>query len=300
MTCNTPLMNSWHSFSPNGRWLVFSSKSRSPYTQLFLTHIDEAGRDTPAILIENSTAANRAVNIPEFVNIPPETRLTIDTPAADFARHVDLAADAMTERRFEAAVEELTQALTLSPGESTVHNNLGVALTELGKLDDAIVHFRKALLDNPKFAEAYNNFGEALVRKGELSDALLEFEKAVTLDPERADSQKNLGTTLARSGKTARAITHLKRAVELDANAADARRDLGHALAEHGQLQEASEQLEAATKLSAGKDALALYFLSRVYADQRRLQESEQLAQQALAVATAQGNERLVQAIRAR
>ena len=26
--CNTPLMNSWHSFSPNGRWLVFSSKSR--------------------------------------------------------------------------------------------------------------------------------------------------------------------------------------------------------------------------------------------------------------------------------
>ena len=41
MNCNTPLMNSWHSFSPNGRWLVFSSKSRSPYTQMFLTHIDE-------------------------------------------------------------------------------------------------------------------------------------------------------------------------------------------------------------------------------------------------------------------
>ena len=64
-------MNSWHSFSPNGRWLVFSSKSRSPYTQMFLTHIDAEGRDSPAILIENSTAANRAVNIPEFVNIAP-------------------------------------------------------------------------------------------------------------------------------------------------------------------------------------------------------------------------------------
>ena len=69
MNCNTPLMNSWHSFSPNGRWLVFSSKSRSPYTQMFLTHIDADGRDSPAILIENSTASNRAVNIPEFVNI---------------------------------------------------------------------------------------------------------------------------------------------------------------------------------------------------------------------------------------
>jgi len=54
-------MNSWHSFSPNGRWLVFSSKSLSPYTQMFLTHVDEEGRDSPPILIENSTAANRAV-----------------------------------------------------------------------------------------------------------------------------------------------------------------------------------------------------------------------------------------------
>ena len=71
MRCNTPLMNSWHSFSPNGRWLVFTSKSRSPYTQMFLTHIDENGNDSPAILIENATAANRAVNIPEFVDLAP-------------------------------------------------------------------------------------------------------------------------------------------------------------------------------------------------------------------------------------
>ncbi|MGA2170753.1 MAG: hypothetical protein ABSG62_21415 [Terracidiphilus sp.] len=34
LQCNTPLMNSWHSFSPNGHWLVFSSKSRSPYVLL--------------------------------------------------------------------------------------------------------------------------------------------------------------------------------------------------------------------------------------------------------------------------
>ena len=91
MQCNTPLMNSWHSFSPNGRWLVFSSKSRSPYTQMFLTHIDENGQDSPAILIENATAANRAVNIPEFVNIPPDGMMKIDTPATEFYRLFDVA-----------------------------------------------------------------------------------------------------------------------------------------------------------------------------------------------------------------
>ena len=91
MRCNTPLMNSWHSFSPNGRWMVFSFKSRSPYTQMFLTHLDEEGNDSPAILIENATAANRAVNIPEFVNIPPDGLLKIDVPAAEFYRLFDSA-----------------------------------------------------------------------------------------------------------------------------------------------------------------------------------------------------------------
>ncbi len=57
-------MNSWHSFSPNGRWLVFSSKARSAYTQMYLTHIDANGEASPAILVENATAANRAVEVP--------------------------------------------------------------------------------------------------------------------------------------------------------------------------------------------------------------------------------------------
>ena len=83
LRANTRLMNSWHSFSPNGRWLVFSSKARSPYTQMYLTHIDENGNDSPAILIDNATAENRAVNIPEFVNIPGDGIEDIQVHVAD-------------------------------------------------------------------------------------------------------------------------------------------------------------------------------------------------------------------------
>jgi len=68
LRCNTSRMNSWHSFSPNGKWLVFASKAYSDYTQLFLTHFDENGYSTPAVLLEHLTAKNRAANIPEFVN----------------------------------------------------------------------------------------------------------------------------------------------------------------------------------------------------------------------------------------
>ena len=121
-----------------------------------------------------------------------------------------------------------------------------------------------------------------------------------SIDPAHADAQKNLGSALASAGRTAEAIPHLKKAVAGKPDAADARRDLGHALAQSGNLQEASAELEAATRLSGGKDALALFILSRVYADLRRVPEAEKAAQQALAVATAQGNSKLVQAITGR
>jgi hypothetical protein len=83
LRANTRLMNSWHSWSPNSRWLVFSSKARSPYTQMYLTHIDENGNASPAILIDNATASNRAVNLPEFVNVNPDGIDQIEVHVAD-------------------------------------------------------------------------------------------------------------------------------------------------------------------------------------------------------------------------
>ncbi len=115
LRANTARMNSWHSFSPNGRWLVFSSKSLSPYTQMFLTHLDEEGRDTPPILIENATASNRAVNIPEFVNIAPETALKIEVPAADLYRQFDAALQLGEQGQWDAAIAAWRKVLEIDP-----------------------------------------------------------------------------------------------------------------------------------------------------------------------------------------
>ena len=66
MLCNNPRMNSWHSWSPNSRWLVFSSKGHSPFTRLFLTHIDELGNSSPPVRLSHMTAPGWAANVPEF------------------------------------------------------------------------------------------------------------------------------------------------------------------------------------------------------------------------------------------
>jgi len=69
LDCNTDIMNSWHSWSPNSRWLVFTSKINSPYTQLFLTHIDENGNDSPPVLLSRFSSDEYACMVPEFVDI---------------------------------------------------------------------------------------------------------------------------------------------------------------------------------------------------------------------------------------
>jgi tetratricopeptide (TPR) repeat protein len=250
MRCNTPLMNSWHSFSPNGRWLVFSSKSRSPYTQMFLTHLDEEGNDSPAILIENATAANRAVNIPEFVNVAPDGLMKIDIPAVEFYRLFDLAVELTDKGRHDAAIAEWNKALELNPGDAKANNNLGIALAAKGRFDEAIAHYRKAVEVSPGYAKAHNNLGVALAGKGSLDEAAAEFRKAAEADPEYADAHNNLGRALAEKGMREEALAHFRKAVEINPNYAEAHINLGRALAEMGNSEEAAAHFQKAVEAS--------------------------------------------------
>ncbi|VFQ45708.1 TolB family protein [Desulfoluna butyratoxydans] len=77
MTCNRTGMNSWHAWSPNGKWLVFASKNRAMTTELFLTHVNEDGTDAPAIRLHRFSHPTMAANIPEFVPFKPEAIDTI-------------------------------------------------------------------------------------------------------------------------------------------------------------------------------------------------------------------------------
>jgi tetratricopeptide (TPR) repeat protein len=143
MRANTKLMNSWHSFSPNGHWLVFSSKSRSPYTQMFLTHIDDQGNDSPPIYVDNSTAANRAVNLPEFVNISPDQMQRIDVPASDLFRLIDEALDLEKAGDHAGSMADWKKALELDPDDPRANNGIGIALSEAGDSEAALAYFRK-------------------------------------------------------------------------------------------------------------------------------------------------------------
>lgn len=116
MNCNTDNMNSWHSWSPNSRWLVFSSKHESIYTRLYLTHIDENGNDSPPVLLENLVFDQRAANIPEFFPGDAGNFKKIQdgfsTTAPHYAR---LATDNIRSKYYLMAQKHLDKALELDP-----------------------------------------------------------------------------------------------------------------------------------------------------------------------------------------
>ena len=246
MNCNTSLMNSWHSFSPNGRWLVFSSKSRGPYTKMFLTHIDENGNDTPAVLIENATAANRAVNIPEFVNMQPSGIEHIDTPAVEFYKQYDVAAELAKKGQYAQAIPEWTKALAMSPADARALNNFGQTLEHAGKTDAAIAEFRKAVEAKPQYPEAQNNLAIALAGVGFPEEAMEHYKLAIEANPAYAEAHSNLGRVLAEQGRIPEAIEQYEDALKINPDYSEAHNNLGFALAAAGKLAQAVGQYNQA------------------------------------------------------
>jgi tetratricopeptide (TPR) repeat protein len=214
MRCNTPLMNSWHSFSPNGRWMVFSSKANRPFTQLFLTHIDEEGNDSPAILIENCTAANRAVNIPEFVNISYEDLVRISVPQADHYRHYHRGNRLAREGRYEEAIAAFEEALELL-SDSRIHNNLAKVYMNLGQNDRALLQLRESLKVNPYNFEVLNNLAYVLSETGSLDEAREHLDSAIRVYPQQPRSFYNRGMLSFQLGDHSSAITDFDEALRL-------------------------------------------------------------------------------------
>ena len=249
LQCNLPLMNSWHSWSPNSKWLVWSSKAFSPFTRMFLTHIDENGNASPAILIPNSTASNRAVNIPEFVNTGAEGIASIITPAVDYKIHLDKGKSYMKAGIDDSAYAEIMKAIALKsdyagnfsglafvlakqgkmaeameaslkavefdPANDQVHANAGIVLYVLHKIPEAIEQFKIALKYNPRNTTTHFYFALSLEAQNDLTGALVHYNEVLLLDTAHADAYSNRGTILYGMNKVDEAMRDFTKAIDL-------------------------------------------------------------------------------------
>jgi tetratricopeptide (TPR) repeat protein len=330
---NLPIMNSWHTFSPNGKWLAFSSKTPSFYTHLYLTHIDENGHASPPVVVENATASNRAVNIPEFANIGPDGLDRIETPAIDFYREFDIAQQLQDDHKWAEAVPAWKIAADKDPSDARPWNNMGVALATTGKTADAITSYEKALFINNDSSQTHNNLGSVLAESNRFDEAMTHIQKAIELNPDNGAAHINLGhlfeinghrdeaiqqltagielapknpdghniygVILARQGKLDDAISELQKAVALSPNSAECHYNLGRAYAASNRFAEALPQLESAAKLTSNREPEILQMLAAMYSENGNSPQAVTIARQALDLAEQQQNSDLALSLRA-
>lgn len=85
---NSPVSDSWHCWSSNGRWVVFSSKRQDEvFTRPFLTHMTAAGSFSKPFILPQAEPTfydsfTRTFNLPEFIQKP------ISVTARELARGV--------------------------------------------------------------------------------------------------------------------------------------------------------------------------------------------------------------------
>ncbi len=249
LRANTPRMNSWHSWSSNGRWLVFSSKANTAYTQLFLTHIDENGESTPPVVLERFTGADRAANIPEFVPLPAEAIAKIKEQFLD--AYSFLRAGMANERtgNYPAAVKAYERGLAVEPENVELLNALGFSLFQQGKSQEAVVALEKAIAVDPKHWKSHNNLALAAIDLGEIEVAEAHYRESLAIEPQPA-IYNDLGFVLERQGLPEEAIRAYRKAIELDPKSATAQYNLGSSLARSGNLAEAEHHLRSALKMS--------------------------------------------------
>jgi predicted TPR repeat methyltransferase len=197
------------------------------------------------------------------------------------ARGHEFALGELANGRPAAAVTALKQALELDPRNVAAHQSLGLALEELGRLDEAEAAYRSALRVDPAHGVAYRSLGELLQRRGRLEEACGCFQSALSLNHALNHSRLCLGSALADLGKLEEAASCYREAIAGSPAPAGVYALLGAVLWKLGDSAGALDAFERSVAGSQGS-AEAYYNLGSAQLDSRRFDDALRSAREAL------------------
>jgi tetratricopeptide (TPR) repeat protein len=191
-----------------------------------------------------------------------------------------------------------THTLACTTGNYVAYNNLGDALDQKGRVDEAISHFQKALEIKPDYASACNNLGHALRQKGRVDEAIADYQKALEIKPDYAEAHNNLGNALLQKGRVDEAIDHFQKALQLKPADPAFQNNLAWLLATCPQASlrngnKAVELARQANALAGGNNPIILHTLAAAFAEVGRFGDAVQSAQKAIELAQAAGQQDL-------
>lgn len=151
---------------------------------------------------------------------------------------------------FDTARQVIVDAIKINPNVALAYNNLGKALKDLNRLDEALIHYEKALSLNPQYAEAHNNRGNVLQMLKRYEDALASFEQALALKPDYVEALHNRGKALKELHRPEEALDSYNRALAIRPRYSVALCSQADVLVELGRAEDALTSYEQALMVS--------------------------------------------------
>ncbi len=151
----------------------------------------------------------------------------------------ELGAALIQHGRYDEAIALYQQVLTSRPKDAEIHNALGIAWGRLGRTGESVRSFEAALEGTPNHLDARCNLGVLLVRLGKLDEAVRHLQEVLRLRPDFAEAHSNLGAVLRMLGRNDEAAEHYRVALRLRPNFPAAYHNLGNLLVETEEYDEA-------------------------------------------------------------
>jgi tetratricopeptide (TPR) repeat protein len=157
-----------------------------------------------------------------------------------------------------AAIEDYQKLLKLRPKMVEARVNLGAALAQTGRFDEAIAQYNLALPDLSDKTAVEMNIGLAYYKKGDLADASREFQSVQKARPKDPQLAVLLGDSEVRLGKGADAVAMLTPLEAENAGNPDFEYVMGTALIASGNRRDGAERLEKVGDSTQSADAYLL------------------------------------------
>ncbi len=203
-------------------------------------------------------------------------------PQARYA-HFNLGDALYNQGRYEEALEAARVAVEQAPDYPMAYVSLGEILNALGRFKEAETHLRHIIALSPQEWDAYFNLGDALYNQGRYEEALEVARVVVEQRLDSAPAHVNLGLILNALGRFKEAETHLRRAIALDPQVRDAHLNLGAVLCEQGRFEEALEIARIAVEQDP--DSFKAHInLGAVLSELGRFEEAETHLRRAIAL----------------
>jgi protein O-mannosyl-transferase len=178
--------------------------------------------------------------------------LALEVTSNNFVAEDELGGALVDRGRIDEAYPHFVRAAQLQPADPVSHSNIGAYLHQHGHVAEAVSQYEIALTlttDDRVRATAYANLGSAFCELGDYARSHVAFDRSIRLNPNRFNTWVGMGLLAEREGKLQEAIRDFVRSLELQPSA-QAYFELGQTLARSGRNSEALAAYEFALKIS--------------------------------------------------